>query len=106
MRFPWPAAAKTIHHYQGNTLNEAVLDLPSSTRKHMHYVALSRVKNSSTLHIINLNENKICVSQKVQEEMARLGEKCLLPSIPFLYNANQSSRMKILFHNYETVFSF
>ena len=72
--------------------------LPSSTREHMNYVALSRLKNSSTLHI-NLNENKICVSQKDQEEMARLREKCLLPSIPFLYNANQSSRMKILFHN-------
>ena len=78
-----PAAAKTIHRCQGDTLNEAVLDLPSSTREHMHYVALSRVKNSSTLHIINLNEQKICVSQKVQEEMSRLREKCLLPTIPF-----------------------
>ena len=29
--------------------------------------------------------------------MFRLREKCLLPSIPFLYN--QSSRMKVLFHN-------
>ena len=94
-----PAAAKTIHRCQGDTLNEAVLDLPSSTREHMHYVALSRVKNSSTLHIINLNEQKICVSQKVQEEMSRPREKCLLPTIPFLYHANQSSRMKVLFHN-------
>lgn len=65
----------------------------------MHYVALSRVKNSSTLHIINLNEQKICVSQKVQEEMSRLREKCLLPTIPCLYHANQSSRIKVLFHN-------
>ena len=63
----------------------------------MHYVALSRVKNSSTQHIINLNEEKICVSQKVQEEVFRLREKCLLPSIPFLYN--QSSGQKLLFHN-------
>lgn len=38
----------------------------------MHYVALSRVKNSSALHIINLNENKICVNENVREEMSRL----------------------------------
>lgn len=81
-----PAAAKTFHHCQGDTLNEAVLDLPSSTTEHMHYIALSRVTISSTLHIINLNEKKT-ISQKVQEKM----------SIPFLYN--QSSKMKLLFHN-------
>ena len=67
----------------------------------MHYVALSRVKNSSTQHIINLNEKKICVSQKVQEEVSRLREKCLLPSIPFLYN--QSSGQKLLFHNVQSL---
>jgi len=30
------AAAKTIHRCQGDTLDEAVLDLPSSSREHMH----------------------------------------------------------------------
>ena len=35
------AAANTIHRCQGDTL-----DLPSSSREHMHYVALSRVRNS------------------------------------------------------------
>ena len=44
-----PAAAKTIHRCQGDTLNEVVVDLPSSSREHMHYVALSRVRNSSGL---------------------------------------------------------
>ena len=53
-----PAEAKTVHRCQGDTLNEAVLDLPSSAREHKHYVSLSRVKNSSTLHIIKLNEKK------------------------------------------------
>ena len=43
----------------------------------MHYVALSRVRNSSTLHICNLNEKKICVSDKVKQEMSRLREKPL-----------------------------
>ena len=37
-----PAAAKTIHRCQGDTLDEAVVDFPQSTGEHMHYVGLSR----------------------------------------------------------------
>ena len=44
-----PSVAKTIHRCQGDTLNEAVLDLPSSKREHMHYVALSRLRSISGL---------------------------------------------------------
>ena len=51
-----PSAAKTIHRCQRDILNEAVVDLPSSKREHMHYVALSRLKSISGLHILNLNE--------------------------------------------------
>ena len=95
-----PAAAKTIHRCQGDTLNEVVVDLPSSSREHMHYVALSRVRNSSKLHILNLNEKKkICISEKVKEEMARLREKPLVSCVPCLYNNDQPSRIKVLFHN-------
>ena len=94
-----PSAAKTIHHCQGDTLNEAVVDLPSSKREHMHYVALSRLRSISGLHILNLNENKIAVSKKVQEEMTRLRENALLGSrIPFLYK-DTSGTFKILFQN-------
>ncbi len=50
-----PSAAKTIHRCQGDTLNEAVLDLPSSKREHMHYVALSRLRSISGL-------KKICTA--------------------------------------------
>ena len=72
-KFPLrPAAAKTIHHWQGDTLNEAVVDFPASTREHMHYVGLSHVQNSPALHILNLNEIKIKVSKKVKSEMSRL----------------------------------
>jgi len=53
-----PAAAKTIHHCQGDTLDEAVVNFPTSTREHMHYVGLSRVRNSSSLHVLSLNEKK------------------------------------------------
>ena len=75
-----PAAAKTIHRCQGDSLDEAVVDFLASTREHMHYVGLSRVRNSSALHVLNLNENKIKVSEKVKDEMRRLRtEASLLP---------------------------
>ena len=46
----------------------------------MHYVGLSRVRNSSALHILNLNENKIKVTEKVKSEMSRLRtEASLVP---------------------------
>ena len=77
-----PASAKTIHHCQGDTLNAAVVDFPRSTQEHMHYVGLSRVRNSSSLHVINLNEHKIRVSEKVVNEMNRLRtEAYLVPSV-------------------------
>ena len=94
-----PSAAKTIHRCQGDTLNEAVVDLPSAKREHMHYVALSRLRSISGLHILNMNENKIAVSKKVQEEMARLRQKATLNShIPFLYK-DTSGSFKVLFQN-------
>lgn len=55
-----PAAAKTIHRSQRDTLDETVVDFPKYKKEHLHYVALSRVRNSSALHVLNcnLNENK------------------------------------------------
>ena len=81
-----PSAAKTIHRCQGDTLDEAVVDLPLSKREHMHYVAVSRLRSISGLHILNMNENKITASKKVQDEMTRLRQKATMKShIPFLY---------------------
>ena len=96
-----PAAAKTIHRCQGDTLNEAVVDLPVSTREHMHYVGLSRLRNISGLHILNLNEQRIAVSKKVADEMSRLrSEASFKPCVPFLYEiSNSQSNLKILFQN-------
>jgi len=98
-----PAAAKTIHRCQGDTLDEAVVDLPASTREHMHYVGLSRLRNLSSLHILNLNEKKIAVSKKVAAEMSRLrSEASLTPCVSFLYDhesPNNKSNFKILFQN-------
>ena len=79
-----PAAAKTIHRCQGDTLGEAVVDFPVSEREHIHYVGLSRVRNSSALHILNLIENKIKVSEKVKNEMSRLRTEVTLVPLAVL----------------------
>ena len=72
-QFPLRAAAcKTIHRSQGDTFDEVVVDFPAYKKEHMHYVGLSRVRNTSALHILNLNENKIKVSEEVKHEMSRL----------------------------------
>ncbi len=82
-----------------DTLNEAVVDLPSSKREHMHYVALSRLRSISGLHILNLNENKITVSKKVEEEMTRIRENAVLKSHILLLYKDTTGTFKILFQN-------
>ena len=94
-----PAAAKTIHCCQGDSLDEAVVDFPASTREHMHYVGLSRVRNSSALHVLNLNENKIKVSEKVKDEMRRLRTEASLLPLAVLQNADSPETKTILFQN-------
>ena len=92
-----PASAKTIHRCQGDTLNAAVVDFPCSTQEYMHYVGLSRVRNSSSLHIINLNEHKIRVSEKVVNEMNRLRTEANLVPLVALKTKNDS--ITIVFQN-------
>ena len=65
----------------------------------MHYVALSRLRSITGLPILNMNENKITVSKKVEEEMTRLRQKARLNShIPFPHK-DTSESFKILFQN-------
>ena len=70
-----PAAGKTNHKVQGQSLKELVVDL-STTRNYaihgMHYVAFSRVTTEKGLHILNLNESNISVNPAVVKEMNRL----------------------------------
>ena len=73
-----PSSAKTVHRCQGDTVDRIVIEFPARRSEHMHYVALSRVKNLSGLHILSLNENKITVSKKVEDEMKRLRTKAPL----------------------------
>ena len=63
------------------------------------YVGLSRVRNSSALHILNLNEKKIKVSEKVKTEMKRLGENATLIALADLHIDNSPQTKTILFQN-------
>ena len=63
----------------------------------MHYVGLSRVRNSYSLHIINLNEHKIRVSEKVVNEMNRLRTEAYLDPLVTLKTLYHS--VTFVFHN-------
>ena len=65
----------------------------------MHYVGLSRVRNSSALHILNLNENKIKVSEKVKNEMTRLRSEASLVPLAALQTMDSPQTKTILFQN-------
>lgn len=95
-----PSAAKTVHRCQGDTLDEVVVDFPPSTREHMHYVGLSRVRNIDSLHVLRLTENKIKVNSKVLQEMHRLRSTKLLDiSYLSLDSISDVRTLKILFEN-------
>ena len=99
-----PAASKTIHRCQGDTLNQAIVDFPATTRQHMHYVDLSGLLNSSTLHILTLNENKIKVSEKVKSEMSRLRIQVNLVPLVVLQTDNLHQTKTILFQNVRSLY--
>ena len=70
------------------------------TIPHIHYVVLSRVTTIEGLHIRNLNENTIAVSQKVEEEMSRLRTKaCLQSCLTSLQEINSDGFIKAIFLN-------
>lgn len=78
------AAARTIHKAQGATFDGGVIHLGGSKIDHINYVGLSRVKQMSNLYILEMNENKISVSNPVQSEMERLHNNQITGCIPFL----------------------
>ena len=65
----------------------------------MHYVGLSCVRNSSALHILDWNEIKIKVSEKVKGEMRRLRTQVSLVPLAVLQTDNSPQTKTILFQN-------
>ncbi|XP_071138424.1 uncharacterized protein [Mytilus edulis] len=103
IQFPLrPAAGKTIHKSQGDTLQEVVVSLKSKRKgkiPHIHYVALSRVTSLTGLQILDLNQEAIAVAECVRQELHRLRtdatlQLCFKP----LYNLS-SNYFKVVFNN-------
>ena len=99
-QFPLRAAAgKTIHKCQGDTVREIVVHMGSRKVRHSHYVAMSRVTKISGLHILNLNEEKISVDDRVKEEMKRLQTQSLLELCFLPVYQIPGNKHKIIFQN-------
>ena len=77
-----PAAAITIHKSQGLSLDNCIVDLSEMVfGSGMAYVALSRVRSLSGLHLVNFSKKSIIVSRKCLEELNRL-RKQFRPDLP------------------------
>ena len=100
IQFPLRSSgAKTVHSAQGDTLNQAVVHLGFRAIAAIHYVALSRVRTMSGLHILHLNEKKINASQKVARELERLATEAPLQLCYTPLYSVELNKMKVVFHN-------
>ena len=76
-QFPLALAwATTIHKVQGLTTDKIVVSFQGTFSAGQAYVALSRVKRLSGLHILDFDAKKIRVKEEVNEEMDRLRKQC------------------------------
>jgi hypothetical protein len=67
------AAGFTVHHSQGQSLPQAVINLSSAKRvPALHYVAVSRLTNPNNLRIVGWNPNYVHTCSAVKAEMHRL----------------------------------
>ncbi len=103
-----PAAAKSIHRSQGETLKKFVIDL-TCTRKTpaLHYVGLSRGTNIQDLFILNLQEDKIHIDKEVHTEMARMHSHAQIKwSIPYFPCNGFPSLLSVIFHNVQSLHKY
>lgn len=66
------AYACTVHKSQGQTLQNAVLDLEDAFCDHMVYVALSRVVSIDGLYLKSFNPSKIKINDKMKKYLDEL----------------------------------
>ena len=96
------SAGRTIHKAQSATHKEVVVDLsgpdaaPKIFYEHIHYVALSRCTKLSGLHIVDINEPRICVSSKVLQYLENDKKELQLRYTP-VYNS--SHNLALSFNN-------
>lgn len=71
LRLAWAA---TVHRCQGMTLDRAIVDMGGAFSAGMVYVALSRVRNLSSLSIVDFHDSKVQVSRECLDFYQRLGQ--------------------------------
>jgi ATP-dependent DNA helicase PIF1 len=72
LRLAW---AITVHKSQGMSLDEAVIDLGAAFEYGQGYVALSRVRRLSGLHLIGYNERSLLVHPDILKDDHRFREE-------------------------------
>ena len=104
LQFPLTLSwATTIHKVQGLTLDAIVVNMKGTRfNAGQIYVALSRVKSLSSLHIVNFNAKAIRKSDLVDDEMTRLRDR-LLQTIPPLQCLPCASHVTIALLNVRSI---
>lgn len=82
LRLAW---AITVHKSQGMTLDAARMNLAKAFVEGMGYVALSRVKNISSLYLTGLNETALRVSEQAKFIDVNLRKKSLNDAVRFAH---------------------
>ena len=104
LQFPLTLSwATTIHKVQGLTLDAIVVNMKGTRfSAGQIYVAVSRVKKLSGLHIVNFNAKAIRKSDLVDDEMTRLRDK-LLQTVPPLQCPPCTSHVTIALLNVRSI---
>ena len=107
LQFPLTLAwATTIHKVQGLTLDEIVVDMKGGRfSPGQAYVAFSRVRTLSGLHILNFNVKAIKCSTDVENEMVRLNGNLLQPVSQVLCDSISVSHFTIALLNVRSLVS-
>jgi len=81
-----PAWACTIHKVQGISVDEIVVSLNGRFNPGQAYVALSRVRNFSGLHLLDFSSSKFTCNSKVSSEMEALRQRSVPSDTRTAYN--------------------
>ncbi|KAF7642556.1 hypothetical protein LDENG_00255880 [Lucifuga dentata] len=104
-QFPLKLAfACTMHKVQGMMTSSAVMSLKHIFEPGMAYVALSRVTSLSGLHLLDMDENKICANPEITAGLESMTEASLDRVMPLFHisqSLNRHETFIIVHHNTE-----
>ncbi len=91
LRLAW---AITVHKSQGMTLDAARIDLRKAFVEGMGYVALSRVKNLSSLYLSGINRMALAISEDAQKIDGTLRRQAGNDTVKFAHLADVAKKRK------------